>query len=125
MTPSVDEKVRVRLFVEERNEGMVCVPYKTLIGYTMRNRPIIGRLSEQISGSEEIASKAAAVEKAGGESESRIMELFGHVEEADTEWEVIHESASELVEVTYEASKAMGRGEWLPQLHSKIKSCPS
>ena len=38
------------------------------------------------------------------------MELFGHVEDADTEWEVIHERSPELGEVRYEASHAMVTG---------------
>ena len=107
MTPNLHEKLRVRISIEERNDGMVWVPYKTLIGYTIRSRPAIGRLWEQIYGSEEFASKTDAVEKARGEAEVRIMELFGHVEEADTQWEVIHERGPERVEVTYEASKAI------------------
>ena len=107
MTPNLHGKLRVRIFVEEWNDGMVWVPYKTLIGYRIRNRPIIGRLWETIYASDEFASKTDAVEKAKNEAGVRIMELFGHVKDADTEWEVIHERGPERVEVTYEASKAM------------------
>ena len=110
MTPYVQKKLRIRIFVEERNRGMVWVPYKTLIGYRIRNRPIIGRLWETIYASDEFASKTEAVEKAKGEAGVRIMELFGHVKDADTEWEVIHECGPKRVEVTYEASEAIVTG---------------
>ena len=110
MIPNVQKKLRVRIFIGERNRGMVWVPYKTLIGYTIRNRPIIGRLWETIYASDEFASKTEAIEKAKGEAGVRIMELFGHVNGADTEWEVIHECGPERVEVTYEASEATVTG---------------
>ena len=83
MTPNLHGKLRVRIFVEEWNDGMVWVPYKTLIGYRIRNRPIIGRLWETIYASDEFASKTEAVEKAKNEAGVRIMELFGHVKDAD------------------------------------------
>jgi hypothetical protein len=109
MTRNRHRKRRVRIFVEERNDGMVWVPYKTLIGYTIRNRPIIGRLWEQVYCAEEFASKAEAVAEAKRLAEIRIMELFGYVEEAENVWEVVHERGPELVMAKHEdASQAIG-----------------
>ncbi|WP_447980765.1 hypothetical protein [Candidatus Nitrospira bockiana] len=102
MAKSNDSKVRVRIFVEERSHGTVWVPYKTLIGYTMRNRPIIGRLWEQEYCVDEFGSKVEAVGEAKRRARSRIMELLGHTDVADTEWDVIHERGPDRIAVTYE-----------------------
>jgi hypothetical protein len=123
MTQNMHRKRRVRIFVEERNDGMVWVPYKTLIGYTIRNRPIIGRLWEQVYCAEEFASKAEAVAEAKRLAEIRIMEMFGHVDEAEIEWEVRHERGPELVAVTHEdASQATAPERLPPERHSEVKS---
>jgi hypothetical protein len=104
-------KLRVRIFVEERNEGMDWVPYKTLIGYNVANRPILGRLWEAVYCVKEFASKAEALEEAIRLAWIRILELFGHVEEAETAWEVIHERGPERIGVTYkDVSETMVTG---------------
>jgi hypothetical protein len=64
MRPNSHRKLRVRIFVEERNGGMDWVPYKTLIGYNVANRPILGRLWEAVYCVKEFASKAEALEEA-------------------------------------------------------------
>jgi hypothetical protein len=61
MAPNRHRKLRVRIFVEERNEGMDWVPYKTLIGYNVANRPTLGRLWEAVYYVKEFASKAEAL----------------------------------------------------------------
>ena len=94
------KKLLVPIFIEERNEGMDWVPYKTLIGYNVANRPIIGRLWEPVYCVKEFASKAEALEEAVGLAWIRILELFGHVEGAETAWEVIHERGPKKIAVT-------------------------
>ena len=101
MTSNKHRKFRVRMFVEERNGGMDWVPYKTLIGYNVANRPILGRLCEAVYCVKEFASKAEALEEAIRLAWIKILELFGHVEEAETAWEVIHERGPERIGVTY------------------------
>jgi hypothetical protein len=102
MKRHIPKKIRIRVFVEERNHGMVWVPYKTLIGYTLPNRPIIGRLWEQLYGSDELPSRTEAIEKARRQACVRILELFGPVENANLEWEVIHERGPNLVAIANE-----------------------
>ncbi|HJU05303.1 MAG TPA: hypothetical protein VJ692_09110 [Nitrospiraceae bacterium] len=102
MTRNMHRKLRVRIFVAERNEGMVWVPYKTLI------RPNGSRIGEPVYCVEEFASKTEAVEEAERRAWIRILERVGHVEEAEIAWEVIHERGPELVGVAYEdASEAV------------------
>ena len=109
MTENMRKKLRVRIFVAERNDGMVWMPYKALIGHTTRGRAIIGRPGAQVHCFEEFETKTNAVEAAKSRARIRIMEMFGHVEEAEIEWEVRHERGPELVAVTYEdASQAIG-----------------
>jgi hypothetical protein len=104
MTPNMDRKLRVRIFIEERNDGMVWVPYKTLIGYNITNRPTFGRLWKPVYCVEEFASKMDALEEAMRRGRIRILELFGHVEEAEIAWEVIHERGPKRIAVTYEGA---------------------
>ena len=90
MTPSVVHgKLNVRIFVEERNGEMAWVPYKTLIAYTIKSRPMISCLWEPIYCRQEFASKTEAIEDAKRQAWIRIMELFGHFEEADIQWDMI------------------------------------
>jgi hypothetical protein len=77
------------------------VPYKTLIGYNVANRPTLGRLWEAVYCVKEFASKAEALEQAISLAGIRILELFGHVEEAENAWEVIHERGPEKIGATY------------------------
>jgi hypothetical protein len=98
-------RLQVRTFVDERNDGMVWVPYKTLIGYNIPNRPIIGRLWEDMSCIEEFASKDEAVKEAKRQAWVRILELFGHVEQAEVEWEVIHNRHHTFVKLTHEDTR--------------------
>ena len=102
MKRHIPKKIRIRVFVEERNHGTVWVPYKTLIGYTIPNRPIIGRLWEQLYGSDELPSRTEAIEEARRQAWIRIFELFGPVENTNLEWEVIHERGPNLVAITNE-----------------------
>lgn len=97
MTRNMPAKIRVRIFVEERNGGMVWVPYKTLIGHTIKGRTIIGRLGEQVHCFEEFETKTEAVEVAKRLAWIRLMEWFGDVDELEIEWEVVHERGPELV----------------------------
>jgi hypothetical protein len=97
MTRNMPKKIRVRIFVEERNDGMVWVPYKTLIGHTISGRAISGCLGEQVHCFEEFETKTEAVETAKRLAWIRLMELFGDVDELATAWEVVHEHGPELV----------------------------
>jgi hypothetical protein len=106
MTRHIPKKIRVRIFVEERNLGRVWVPYKTLIGYTIPNRPILGRLWEQLYGFEEFPSRTEAIEAARRRAWVKILELFGHVDNTIVEWEVIHEHGPCLVAMTDEKRPA-------------------
>jgi len=99
MTPNTHRKLRVRIFIEERHDGMGWVPYKTLIGYNIMSSPTFGRLWEPVYCVKECASKAEALEAATRRAWIRILEVFGHVEEAETAWEVIHERGPEIVGV--------------------------
>ncbi|MGH7233132.1 MAG: hypothetical protein ACREJU_17505 [Nitrospiraceae bacterium] len=109
MTENMHKKLRVRIYVAERNDGMVWVPYKTLIGHTIRGRAIIGRPWEQVHCFEEFETKTDAVEAAKRRAWIRLMELFGHVDEVETAWDVVHERGPELVAVTDEdAPQAIG-----------------
>lgn len=109
MTRNMPKKIRVRIFVEERNDGMVWVPYKTLIGHTIRGREIIGRLGEQVHCFEEFETQAEAVEAAKRLAWIRLMELFGDVDEVETAWEVVHERGPQLVvDTDAEAFQAIG-----------------
>ena len=101
MTRDMLKKARVRIFVEERNDGMVWVPYKTLIGHTI-SRAIIGFPGEQVHRLEEFETKTDAVEAAKRRAWIRLMELFGDIDEVEIAWEVVHERGPELVAVTDE-----------------------
>jgi hypothetical protein len=97
MTRNMPKKIRVRILAEERNDGMVWVPYKTVIGHTISGRAIIGPLGEQVHCFEEFETKAAAVEAAKRLAWIRLMELFGDIDEVETAWEVVHERGPKLV----------------------------
>jgi hypothetical protein len=97
MTRNMPKKIRVRIFVEERNDGMVWVPYKTLIGHTIRSRAIIGCQEEQVHCFEEFKTKTEAVEAAKRLAWIRLMELFGDIDEVETAWDVVHERGPKLV----------------------------
>jgi hypothetical protein len=113
-------RLQVRTFVDERNDGMVWVPYKTLIGYNIPNRPIIGRLWEDMSCIEEFASKDEAVKEAKRQAWVRILELFGHVEQAEVEWEVIHNRHHTFVKLTHEDTREALEAEPVPTDRSEI-----
>jgi hypothetical protein len=109
MTRNMPKKIRVRIFVEERNDGMVWVPYKTLIGHTIKGRSIISRQGEQVHCFEEFETKTEAVEAAKRRAWIRLMELFGDVDEVETAWEVVHECGPQLVvDTDAEAFQAIG-----------------
>ena len=111
MTSNGHGTLRVRIFVEERHEGMAWVPYKTLIGYNVAGSPVVGRLWEAVYCVKEFASKAEALEEAIRLAWIRIWELCGHVEGAKTVWEVIHERGPERIGVTYnDVSETMVTG---------------
>jgi hypothetical protein len=102
MTRNMLKKLRGRIFVEERNDGMVWVPYKTLISHTIRGRAIIGFPGEQVHRFEEFETKTDAVEAAKRRAWIRLVELFGEIDEVEIAWEVVHERGPELVAVTDE-----------------------
>ena len=102
MTENMRKKLRVRIFVAERNGGMAWMPYKALIGHTTRGRAIIGRPGAQVHCFEVFETKMDAVAEMKRRASIRIMEMFGHVDEAEIEWEVRHERGPELIAVTYE-----------------------
>ena len=111
MKRHIPQKLRIRVFVEERSHGTVWVPYKTLIGYTIPNRPIIGRVWEQLYGCEEFSTRIEAVEQAERQARIRIFELFGPQENTSLEWEVIHERGPNVVAIGYEnGSPELGAG---------------
>ena len=105
MTRNMPNKLRVRIFVEERNDGMVWVPYKTLIGHRIRGRAIIGFPGEQVHRFEEFETKTDAVEAAKRRAWIRLMELFGDIDEVEIAWETRHERGPELVAVTHEDAR--------------------
>jgi hypothetical protein len=88
---------------------MVWVPYKTLIGHTIKGRSIISRQGEQVHCFEEFETKTEAVEAAKRRAWIRLMELFGDVDEVETAWEVVHECGPQLVvDTDAEAFQAIG-----------------
>jgi hypothetical protein len=102
MTRNMPEKLRVRIFVAEGNNGLVWVPYKTLIGQAIIGRALIGHPWVQMHCSEEFETKTDAVEAAKRRAWIRLTDLFGPVDEIETVWEVIHERGPELVAFTVE-----------------------
>lgn len=102
MTRNMPTKLRVRIFVAEQHNGTVWVPYKTLIGHTIIGRALIGYPWLQLHCFEEFETKTEAIEAAKFRAWIRLMELFDHVDEIETVWEVIHERGPELVAITAE-----------------------
>lgn len=84
MTRNMHRRLKVRIYGEERNER-VWVPYKTLIGYNIRNCPIIGRVWDQVYCVKEFASKSQAIEETKRQARMRILDLFGNAEESEAE----------------------------------------
>jgi hypothetical protein len=89
MPPNVHGKLRIHIFVEERNDGMVWVPYKTLVGYGVETRVIIGSRGEQLYTDQEYSSRQAAVDAAKGRASEIIHAKFG--EDREIRWDVVEE----------------------------------
>lgn len=78
-----------RIYVEGRRSGAEWVPYKTLIGYGVGNRVIIGSRGEQLYTDQEYSSRQAAVDAAKVRASEIIHAKFG--EDAEIRWNVVEE----------------------------------
>jgi hypothetical protein len=76
-----------RIYVEGRRGGTEWVPYKTLIGYGVGNRVIIGSRGEQLYTGQEYSSQQAAVEAAKVRASEIVRAKFG--EDAEVRWDVV------------------------------------
>lgn len=86
-------RVRCQIFVEEREGGTLYVPYKTLIGYGVGNRVILGGRGDHLYTDLEFTSREAAVDEAERRAWERIQEKFPDARKQDIEWDVVQERA--------------------------------
>lgn len=87
------KRVRCQIFVEEKNGGTLWVPYKTLIGYGVGNRVILGVRGDYLYTDLEFASREAAVDEAKRRAWERIQVKFPDAGEQHIEWDVVQERA--------------------------------
>ena len=86
-----EKRITCQIFVEERNDGTVWVPYKTLIGHGIGNRVIIGSRGELFYMNQEFSGRDAAVGAAKERAWETIRSKFGDAEPADIDWDIVHE----------------------------------
>lgn len=89
----VKKKVMCRIFIEKRKHGTVWVPYKTLMGYGIGNRVIIGSRGEHVYGGAECGIREHAIEAAKAKAREVIAAKFDGVAEEDIEWHIVDEAA--------------------------------
>lgn len=87
------KKVMGRTFIEERRHGTVWVPYKTMIGYGIGNRVIIGSLGEYVHEGAEFGNKEHAIDAAKAKARAVIAAKFPGITDEDIEWDIVDEAA--------------------------------
>jgi hypothetical protein len=78
-----------RIYVEAKRGGAVWVPYKTLIGYGIGNRVIVGSRGVQVHMSQEFESHQAAVDAAKARATEIIKGKYGDA--SNVSWDVVEE----------------------------------
>jgi len=90
-------ELRCQIFIEQRSGGTVWVPYKTLIGYGVGNRVIIGSKGEHLNMSEAFATRDAAEDAAKRHAWETIQEKFPVVRHDEVEWDLVVEGIAPFV----------------------------
>lgn len=85
--------ITCQIFIEERDDGTVWAPYKTLIGYRVGNRVFIRSYGEQIYSNEEFPNKDEAVDSAKMNAWETVRSKFHGVGKDDIDWDIRQESA--------------------------------
>ncbi|MGE0276013.1 MAG: hypothetical protein AB7G68_11200 [Nitrospiraceae bacterium] len=91
--------ITCQIFIEERDNGAIWVPYKTLIGYRLGNRVFIRSYGEQLYCDDEFASKDDAINRAKTNALDIVKVKFRNVDENDIHWDVREERAPVFAEV--------------------------
>jgi hypothetical protein len=94
-----DRTLMCRIFIEQRDGGKTWIPYKTLIGYGMGNRVVVGSQGEQTYCSRAFATLGAATEAAEQAAWDIIQIKFPHVRRSEVDWHVMTESVGGFVPV--------------------------
>ena len=93
------KRIRCQIFLEERNNGTLWVPYKTLIGYGARHRVMHGGRGEHLYTWQEFANRSVAIDQAKRRALNTIHAKFTGVQAEDIEWNIVQESAAGLITV--------------------------
>ena len=88
--------IRAQIFVHQSQNGEICVPYKTLIGYGIGNRVIVDGTGEHLYCAQEIEDVDSAVDEAKRRARETIDKKFPHVGERQIIWDVVLEGDSAL-----------------------------
>ena len=91
--------ITCQIFIEERDNGAVWGPYKTLIGYRLGNRVFIRSYGEQLYCDDEFASRDDAINRAKMNALDIVKVKFPSVDENDIDWDVREERAPVFAEV--------------------------
>ena len=91
--------ITCQIFIEERDNGAVWGPYKTLIGYRLGNRVFIRSYGEQLYCDDEFASRDDAINRAKMNALDTVKMKFRSVSEDDVDWDVREERAPVFAEV--------------------------
>jgi hypothetical protein len=84
-------ELRCQIFIEQRGGGTMWVPRKTLIGYGVGNRVIIGRQDEPLNSGEAFATRGAAEEAAKRTAWNTIRERFPAVRHDEVGFDLVAE----------------------------------
>ena len=87
------KSVICQIFIEERDDGAVWAPYKTLIGYRVGNRVFIRSYGEQIYSNDEFPNKDEAVDSAKTNAWEIVRSKFHGVRKHDIDWDIRQERA--------------------------------
>ena len=96
--------ITCQIFVENRDDGAVWVPYRTLIGYQIGNRVLISSHGEQIYSDEEFSKKDEAINRAKTNAWETVRSKFHGVGEADIHWNIREERAPVFARAERESS---------------------
>lgn len=88
--------IRAQIFVHQSQNGEICVPYKTLIGYGIGNRVIVDGTGEHLYCAQKFEDVDSAVDKAKRRAREAIDKKFPHIEEHQIIWDVVLEGDSAL-----------------------------
>jgi hypothetical protein len=89
------KKVIARIYVEGRRGGTAWVPYKTLIGYGIGNRVIIGSRGEHFYMNQEFSSRQSAVDAAKTRAREVVQKKFS--EAGEIRWDVVEEGVPAFI----------------------------